>query len=729
MMKDINENRYCNCQISTDKNILKPNVNHSFCDKCYSILIKNPDGTINYTLKPKQKQKPTEFNPIEIMKIMKKRTDQDYPYLNNEYNMSDIEKYNKERLLKSINIYLKNRKMIILTLQKMMKMLDYSDLIFYQCLFYIDTYLSHNMNEEMSEKKILYYLVGYFLISAKLKETDIYEPSLDSFCCLKKKVYLSEEKILLYEVICLQSIKYNIFSYSAYDWISELISIGFVFDCEINKNNSIILIDDHRHSLLNTISKYAMKMLLNITVKNIFIKFSPMHIAFSLIQIAREKYLDKNNINPKLFNNLLNLYGVNFNDYKKCYKELKLEIEEKDIEANGITEKEKNAEKENKNENKDKNKDKDKDNFDFQKLKKGSIDNSSENKCKMDKTVVVSNKIKSSLTLMHINKDLIKPEDKKNESENENKDDNNIIIYDENNEEKNNNKNEIENQLKLNLNEDEDTDRNKKDDKNNKLKSSHDLAHIKIKDKNHLFINCNSNAYKSNDNLPKINLLFDQSLNNSINRTIQKKDKDGPKNLKFSSSKEVKTNLFLKTNQKTLNPIKNKKIASSIDNKRYFQSNFNENNNNDNPKGFLDTMRKSLFCDNTNKNKKNTKDPAIGIFNRNYSKMKSTTIMPKISKLENMKEDIKDIKKDENKNNNSDNDNDNNNDKDNNNNSKKRCKSKSKFQTHIGGKETKKVIAYKRNQSINNNKKKTTKSTIDVNNLNSDRINLKWKNN
>ncbi len=69
----------------------------------------------------------------------------------------------------------------------MMKMLDYSDLIFYQCLFYMDSYLSHNMTEEMSEKTILYYLVGYFLCSAKLKETDIYEPSLDSFCCIKKK--------------------------------------------------------------------------------------------------------------------------------------------------------------------------------------------------------------------------------------------------------------------------------------------------------------------------------------------------------------------------------------------------------------------------------------------------------------------------------------------------------------------------------------------------------------
>ena len=285
--------------------------------------------------------------------------------------------------------------MIILNLQKMMKMLDFSDLIFYQCLFYIDTYLSHNMNEEMSEKKILYYLIGYFLISAKLKETDIYEPSLDSFCCLQKKVYLSEEKIAYYEVVCLQSIKYNIFSYSAYDWISELISIGFVFDCEINNNNSIILINGHRHSLLNTISKYVLKMLLNITVKNIFIKYSPIQIAFSLIQIAREKYLDKNNINTELYNKLLNLYGINFNYYKKCYKELKLEIEEKQSETNEICkEKETKIEKEK---------------FNIENLKKGSTDDTTDSHCKMDKTVVVSNKIKSSLTLIHINQNIINP--------------------------------------------------------------------------------------------------------------------------------------------------------------------------------------------------------------------------------------------------------------------------------------------------------------------------------
>ena len=39
--------------------------------------------------------------------------------------------------------------------------------------------------------------------------------------------------------------------------------------------------------------KYIKKMLLNIALKNILVKYSPMYIAFSLIQIAREKYLDK----------------------------------------------------------------------------------------------------------------------------------------------------------------------------------------------------------------------------------------------------------------------------------------------------------------------------------------------------------------------------------------------------------------------------------------------------
>ena len=603
MSKDLKDNKYCNCQIYSDKNIIKPNKNYSFCEKCGSILIKDGNNNICYTIKPKQKQKPIEFNPIEIIKSMKKKTDLDYPNLNNEYNIGEGDKYNKENIIKSINLYLKHRKMIILTLQKMMKMLDFSDLIFFQTLFYIDNYLSHNMTEDFSEKKILYYLVGYFLCSAKLKETDIYEPSLDSFCCLKKKIYLTVEKIAYYEVICLQSIKYNVFSYSAYDWICELNTVGYVFNCEINKNNSIILINGHRHSILNTISKYALKTLLNVTIKDIFIKYSPMYIAFSLIQIAREKYIDKKNIYPKLYYNLISLYGVNYKDYRNCYKELKNEIEEKQIESNEILDTEKKI---------------NKDILDNELLKKISNDDTSatSNYCKMDKNVVVSNKLKSSNVIPSIpflKENLIKMDEKKEEIKNGKND---------NNENKNDNIDNNNDELILNLNDDEP----KSISDENKVKSSNELNHILPKNKNKLFIDCNNNAYKSNSNLPKINLLFESS----IKQTDITNDKTNAQNLKYSSSKQVViNNKFLKTNQKTLNPIKKKNTMIVSDNKRYFQSNFSNNKASGfKPKEDLDSMRKSLFCGNTNNNNKRNSKEAIVILGNTRNKMKSSSMMP-----------------------------------------------------------------------------------------------------
>ena len=59
--------------------------------------------------------------------------------------------------------------MLLLKLQKLMKTFDYCDMIFYQYLFYLDTFLSHEITEEFSEKKILYYLIGYFLVAVKFK--------------------------------------------------------------------------------------------------------------------------------------------------------------------------------------------------------------------------------------------------------------------------------------------------------------------------------------------------------------------------------------------------------------------------------------------------------------------------------------------------------------------------------------------------------------------------------
>ena len=72
-MKDGQKNRHCICQISSNLIILKPDINYSFCPYCGNLFIKSPSGNINYTLKPKQKKITTEFDPIKIIRAMKKK--------------------------------------------------------------------------------------------------------------------------------------------------------------------------------------------------------------------------------------------------------------------------------------------------------------------------------------------------------------------------------------------------------------------------------------------------------------------------------------------------------------------------------------------------------------------------------------------------------------------------------------------------------------------------------
>ena len=391
MSKILSQKKFCNCKLSSNKEILKSNVSHSFCNKCGTLLFKNINGTINYLLHAKQKKVFLDFNPIIIIKRMKSKTELNYPNIYNIYNTSNDESESK-KAMKSINIYLKQRKNLIILLQKLMKTFDYCDIIFYQTLFFLDIYLSQDITFEMSEKSILYYLVGYFLCSIKLKETDIYEPAFDSFFDLEKGIYLSPSKIALSEVICLKRIKYNIFSYSSYDWVMQLISIGIVFNSEVDSTNEIILVKGHRHSLINTVNKYTVKLLLSLTNKDLFFKYSPMHLAFSIIQISREKYIQKNMIKPKLFFKLIELYGVNFSDYQDCYAEIKQFINESN----------KTNIKEDKNDIETiKNKDEKND------IKRGSVDKNMKSFLSLNKNknIHVPNKIRSSNAVIYVNTD------------------------------------------------------------------------------------------------------------------------------------------------------------------------------------------------------------------------------------------------------------------------------------------------------------------------------------
>ena len=538
MSKNKKQHKYCNCQTSSDNEILKPNVNHSFCEKCGCVLIKNHEGSIYFTLKPKQKRQPYDLSPIEFIRHMKKKTEEKYPHIYEEFNLSKNDDHIKEKTMKSLNIYLKYRKMILIKLQKLMKIFDYCDVTFYQTLFFLDTYLSHKMTEDTSEKTILYYLVGYFLCAVKIKETDIYEPSLDSFFDLSKGIYLSTDKIAYYEVRCLKSIHYNVFSYSAYDWISQLISNGVVFNCEVNNNNEVILIRGHRHSLVNTINKYAVKLLLNLTNRIIFFKYSPMHVAISLIQITREKYINKAMIKQNLFLNLINLYGIKFDDYKKCYEEIKAEIKEMNSESDIYQKEIDNINGKEIDEH-------------IPELKDHERNESTKKSMKIGKNIYVPNKLKSSNALIRVTVNSIN----NNRYENSpNK------INDESNKEDSKEKENKEENLEIELSLNEAGSKKKY-----KIKSQKNIITIQ-NPTGHLSIDCNTNIFRSNQNLPRVNL---KSRERYSFVTMNNEDTTDSKHSKnFSLSK------------KKIKPIAKEIAHVRADHERYHSINTKETHNN-----------------------------------------------------------------------------------------------------------------------------------------------------
>ena len=541
MSKAKKQQKYCNCQTSTDKAILNEKVDYSFCQKCGCVLLKSQEGAIYYTLKSKQKRQPYDLSPIELIKHMKKKTEEEFPYIYEEFNVNKNDKHIKDKSVKSINVYLKYRKMILSKLQKLIKTFDYCDRSFYQTLFFLDAYFSHKISEDMSEKIILYYLIGYFLCAVKFKETDIYEPTLDSFFDLSKGIYFSIDKIAYYEVVCLRSINFNVFAYSAYDWISQLISNGIVFNCEVNNKTEVILIKGHRHSLLNTINKYAIKLLLHLTNKNLFFKYSPMHIAMSLIQITREKFIDKTLIKPKLFSKLINLYGVNQKDYEKCYDEIKSDIKESNLENDKVPEKESIIIDE---------PDEHKDDL------KGDKRNESANKSFMkNKNIYVPNKLRSSNALIQLkgNINLITNPRYETNSPSKDKNDSN----NEDSKEKEDKKDETEISLSLN-----DTVSS-----NKKYKIRNQKNTIGKNPAERLSIDCNAkNVFRSDKNIPRI------KVNQSGRYTLITINNDEPveknilKNLSLSKKKNkplLKELNHVKVNQVRYNSFKSKETNAN----------------------------------------------------------------------------------------------------------------------------------------------------------------------
>ena len=256
---------------------------------------------------------------------------------------------------------------------------------------------------------------------------------------------------------------------------------------------------------------------MNITSKNIFIKYSPMYMALSIIQISREKYLDSKRINNDIFNNLINIYGINPNDYKKCYDEIKTEI---NIENDNTSKNEEITDMNTENE-----KDIKYENDDLKNIERNKIFASK------DKTVSTRNKIKSS-------KD---------------------IIYVKNNFLTNNNHISVYNTLTENIkdgNEHHSNESNSNDSQNTKSSKS-------IKKKKRITIDCDANIFNSKDKLPYIN---PYSRNSYQMLTIKEERTNNSRNYSYNKTKNnyhIKDLKHIRPNIQRYNSIESKNIDTN----------------------------------------------------------------------------------------------------------------------------------------------------------------------
>ena len=221
----------------------------------------------------------------------------------------------------SFEKYCSQRNKILVYIHKLCTKLKYNDNSFYITLYLSDTYLSKFFSDDISEKELFLVILGFFLISSKYIEDDIFEPELETFSNIEKKIEaLTIDEIRTSEVQCLTLINHNLYIYSVYDWVNIFLNNGIIFEDEIMDINGI-----------DKFYIYTQKILTFITSKIYFCRYSSIQIALSIIQITREKFANKN-LKPseKLYELLLSIYGIEFSDYEECYNIMKIDISESD---------------------------------------------------------------------------------------------------------------------------------------------------------------------------------------------------------------------------------------------------------------------------------------------------------------------------------------------------------------------------------------------------------------
>lgn len=304
-MKKIKETISNICRHS-NKYINKKDENGNInCLKCGSIGIKLSNvNKYEFISKPNANKKEDMISPFNIYKKMKEKTDSLF-----------------YKIKKESDVYIKTRKKIIVYLKALTEKLQYSPTTFFSALFILDTYYRNISQTEIDEQILDNITLSAYILMGKFKETSIFEPDLENkFQYMKTSKYIPVDDIVLYEILILKKMKYDLSCYSPYEYLLFFINYGYIFEKEL------LLLE----CSIKTFYDYSKKLLAMLTSKHVYYKYKPYIIAIIIVRLTREEYkLDDKSIDDSLddiddddyFSALLNIYQIKLKDIKECYSE------------------------------------------------------------------------------------------------------------------------------------------------------------------------------------------------------------------------------------------------------------------------------------------------------------------------------------------------------------------------------------------------------------------------
>ena len=141
-----------------------------------------------------------EFNPIKMINQMILKQKKEIKIIKDKFNNNN----KNMNIMIQNNIYIKNRDIFIFYLKQFCNKMNYSERVFYLCLYLLDSYLIYILKKEISKRTIILITLGFFLISSKFIEIDIFEPNINQFCKIEKDIiftynfYIKKKEILFF---------------------------------------------------------------------------------------------------------------------------------------------------------------------------------------------------------------------------------------------------------------------------------------------------------------------------------------------------------------------------------------------------------------------------------------------------------------------------------------------------------------------------------------------------